>query len=71
MKNICVFLLLVYSSLSIAYDIELTGGYSQLTKGPNGTWYQDPFPSKIDLKSLSGSIGIIFNKDGDNYWKVS
>ena len=69
MKYICVFLLLVYSSLSIAYDIELTGGYSQLTKGPNGTWYQDPFPSKINLKSRSGSIGIIFNKDGNDYWR--
>ena len=63
---------LLFGSLSTyaqAYDVELSGGYSLLTKGDNGTWYQDPFPSKIDLKSLSGSIGIRFNKENNNYWR--
>jgi hypothetical protein len=71
MKTIIVAALVAaFSTTAQAVDIELSGGYSKLTKGDNGTWYQDPFPSTIKLGSLSGSIGIRFNKENNNYWRA-
>ena len=71
MKNfILAFCVLFISYQAQGFDVELSGGYSKLGKGPNGTWYQDPFPSEIELTSLSGSIGTIFNKSDRDYWRT-
>lgn len=61
--------LTAYSAYAFDYSYELSGGWSKLGKGPNGTWYQEPFPHKIELQSPSMSFGIIYNKDEDSYWR--
>ena len=67
----CVLFLIALLSFPVeAFDIELSGGYSKLGKGPNGTWYQEPFPYDVELKSISGSVGTIFNKQDGNYWRA-
>lgn len=63
-------LVAAFCTTAEAVDIELSGGYSKLTKGDNGIWYQDPFPSTIRLTSYSGSLGVRFNKEDNNYWRA-
>lgn len=53
-----------------AMDVEASVGASKLSKGPNGTWYQEGFPYTLSLKSESLSFGVKNKINETTYWRA-
>lgn len=70
MQVVFGFILMFVFSIAQASGFELIGGYSQLGKGPNGTWYQEPFEHEVELRSPSGGIGFRWDENYDGYWRA-
>ena len=57
--------------LAGAWQVEGGVGYSHTTPQPNGTWYQEGFPYKLDLNKASWYVGVKDKIDEDKVLHIN